>query len=81
MNSLRSPALPRLCAYLLLIATAAMSGCQSRTTAGSGRTERERDSIIGQSSIPGAGGVKKALDVADSSQARVGKEDSIANAE
>lgn len=81
MNILGFRALSRDRVLLLLIAALAAPACQSRTTAGSGRSERERDSIIGQSSIPGAGGVKKALDVADSSKARVGKEDSIANAE
>jgi hypothetical protein len=61
----------------LTIAVAA-AACQSKTTAGTGRTERERDSVIGQSKIPGAAGVQKALDVADSSRNRVAREDSIA---
>ena len=60
----------------VLVATA----CQSRTTAGTGRTEHERDSVIGQSKLPGAPVVQKALDVADSSRNRVAQEDSAAAA-
>ena len=52
--------------------------CTNSTKTGTGRTEHERDSVIGQSKLPGAGGVKKALDLTDSSRARVGREDSIA---
>jgi hypothetical protein len=54
--------------------------CQSKTTAGTGRTEHERDSVIGQSKLPGAPVVQKALDVADSSRNRVAQEDSAAAA-
>lgn len=42
------------------------------------RTERERDSIIGQSQLPGARGVQRALDVSDSAAARNARLDSIA---
>jgi Spy/CpxP family protein refolding chaperone len=63
---------------MLLTSALAATACQSKTAAGTGRTERERDSVIGQSKIPGAGGVQKALDVADSSRNRVAREDSIA---
>ena len=56
------------------------TACQSKTTAGTGRTEHERDSVIGQSQVPGAPVVKKALDVADSSRNRVAQEDSAAAA-
>ena len=38
------------------------SSCSSTTKTSTGRTEREADSVIGQSSLPGAGGVKKAMD-------------------
>jgi hypothetical protein len=33
-------------------------------------TQRERDSIIGQSALPGAKGVRRALSAADSARAR-----------
>jgi hypothetical protein len=40
-------------------------------------SERERDSIIGASRLPGAQGVGGALRVSDSARARVTREDSI----
>jgi hypothetical protein len=63
---------------LLLLLALTLVGCKSTATAGTGRTERERDSIIGQSKIPGAGVVQKALDVSDSAQRRGAKLDSAA---
>jgi len=65
---------------LLLLASLGTTACSSKTTAGTGRTEHERDSVIAQSKAPGAGVVKKALDVADSSHNRVASEDSAAAA-
>lgn len=40
-------------------------------------TKRERDSILAQSSIPGATGVGKAMRVADSASARVQAADTV----
>jgi hypothetical protein len=54
--------------------------CKSSVTAGTGRTERERDSIIGQSKLPGARVVSKALQVSDSAAARRAAQDSAAAA-
>ncbi len=42
-------------------------------------TERERDSLIGQSRLPGAQGVRGAMRAADSAAARNARLDSIAN--
>jgi len=42
------------------------------------RTERERDSLIAQSRLPGAAGVKAALKVSDSAAARRARLDSVA---
>ena len=52
--------------------------CSSSAKTSTGRTERETDSVIGQSQIPGATAVKKALEVSDSSRTRVAESDSIA---
>jgi hypothetical protein len=41
-------------------------------------TQREKDSILGQSGIPGAQGVTKAMNVADSVSARTKRQDSAA---
>jgi hypothetical protein len=40
-------------------------------------TRRQRDSIIGESSLPGAGGVRGALQASDSAAARRAREDSL----
>ena len=40
-------------------------------------TQRQRDSAIGESRLPGAGGVKRALRAVDSAEARRAREDSI----
>ena len=45
------------------------------------RSQRERDSVLGQSKIPGATGVGKAMTVADSAGGRVQLQDSIAKSE
>ena len=58
----------------ILLATA----CSGSSDQGAARTERERDSIVGQSQIRGAGGVQRALDVSDSAEARNARLDSIA---
>lgn len=63
-----------------LLALLGIMACSNKTTAGTGRTEHERDSVIAQSKAPGATVVQKALDVADSSHNRVAGQDSAAMA-
>jgi hypothetical protein len=41
------------------------------------RTERERDSILGASQLPGARGVRGALNASDSAEARNARLDSV----
>jgi hypothetical protein len=66
----------RLLSALLLLSLAA---CAARDDAGADtRSRRERDSAIGESSLPGAGGVKAAIRAADSADARNARLDSIA---
>ena len=43
-----------------------------------GRTERETDSVIGQSKLPGASGVTKAMAAQDSARARAAAIDTAA---
>jgi hypothetical protein len=57
----------------------ALPACGSSSTAGAGRTERERDSVIGQSKLPGAHGVQGALQAGDSARARAAALDSLAD--
>ncbi len=63
---------------LLLLLALPLASCRSTVTAGTGRTERERDSIIGQSKLPGAGVVQRALTVSDSAASRRARMDSAA---
>jgi hypothetical protein len=56
----------------------ALASCKSSVTVGTGRTERERDSIIGQSKVPGAPVVQRALQVSDSASSRGARLDSAA---
>jgi hypothetical protein len=64
---------------VLLAITLAATACRSSATAGAGRTERERDSVIGQSALPGARGVQRALGASDSARARSAVLDSMAS--
>lgn len=60
---------------LLLVGIA----CAGNETGGNRRdtmTQRQRDSVLGQSGIPGAGGVTKAMIAADSAKARQARLDS-----
>jgi hypothetical protein len=55
-----------------------ITGCASRDEPkpAARKTERERDSVLGASKVPGAGGVGAALRVSDSAAARRAREDS-----
>ena len=64
--------------YLACIVLLA-AGCSSETATRQPRTERERDSAIGASSLPGARGVRGALGASDSAAARRARLDSLAN--
>lgn len=59
----------------MIVATLLALGCASKPPA---RTERERDSAIAQSRLPGAAGVKATLRVSESAAARRARLDSIA---
>lgn len=56
-------------------------GCTLRDApedSGDPQTQRARDSVLGASRLPGAAGVRGALDVADSAAARRAREDAVA---
>jgi hypothetical protein len=61
--------------YLMLAVLFALGCGGSKPPA---KTERERDSMIAQSRLPGAAGVKASLKVSDSAAARRARLDSIA---
>lgn len=63
---------------VMLLALLAVGGCAPRDERkpAARKTERERDSVLGASKIPGASGVGAALRVSDSATARRAREDS-----
>jgi hypothetical protein len=66
----------------LVVLVALGTGCrpgQDEARDQPARTERERDSIIGASRLPGATGVRRAMAEQDSAAARNGRLDSVAN--
>jgi len=57
-----------------------VTGCGSGPRAGAGRvplTERQRDSVIARSSLPGASVMERALAVSDQAAAHAAREDSL----
>lgn len=64
-------------AGLAILPLVACSGGESPPA----RTEGARDTAIAESGLPGAAGVKKALAVSDSANARRAREDSILRAD
>ena len=63
---------------LILAMTMACGGSKSQTPARDTLTQRQRDSAIGVSGLPGAQGVQGAMHAADSATARNAAADSIA---
>ncbi len=67
-----------------VVACAACGGQTAKSNAAGGQdtlTERQRDSVLAKSRIPGASGVGKAMRVADSTSARVRASDSVRDSE
>jgi hypothetical protein len=70
----------RFVVLLVLAGLSLLSGCGAGAPAVAKRSERERDSVIGQSRLPGARAVRGSLGAADSAESRRAIEDSIAAA-
>lgn len=69
---------------LIVIAALVLGGAGCASQSGSDQpaqaeSQRARDSTIGESNLPGAGGVRGAMRVADSSAARAARVDSASN--
>lgn len=73
---MRLKALPFLLVTLAIACGGSQSG-DSGAVAGDTLTQRQRDSILAQSRIPGARGVGRAMQAADSISARVRATDSV----
>jgi hypothetical protein len=65
---------------LALTGLALLLACDGGARAGSERSERERDSLIGESRLPGAGAVRGSMKAGDAADSRRALEDSIATA-
>jgi hypothetical protein len=63
---------------LVIVVLAGLAACRASSSTARPTTERERDSAIGASQLPGAQGVRGALRVSDSAAARRAREDSAA---
>jgi hypothetical protein len=65
---------------VIVVVLAGCGGSQSRASGGTqdSLTERQRDSMLAKSKIPGASGVGKAMRVADSTSAGIRAADSVA---
>ncbi len=67
-------------AYLILPAALLVAACSGKPAPSQPPlTERQHDSVIGQSTLPGASGVRGAMRAADSAKARNQRYDSISN--
>jgi len=62
---------------LIFVLMPLIGGCSAGHKTSTGRTERETDSVIGQSSLPGASGVRKAMEAQDSARARAAALDTV----
>lgn len=62
---------------LLVLSAVLIGACSSPPPAKPALTQREKDSIVGASRLPGAAGVRGAQRVADSAAARRARADSV----
>jgi hypothetical protein len=76
VNARRLPTLAAVALMGLACAGGAKTGA-TRRAASDTLTERQRDTMLSQSSIPGASAVGKAMRVADSTSAQIRSTDSI----
>jgi len=63
---------------VMIVVCLLLAACDGSKEVPPQRTQRESDSIIGQSQLPGASGVQKALAEQDSARARAARIDSLA---
>jgi hypothetical protein len=65
------------CAALITLLAGCAGDSPDANTSGDTLTRAQRDSVIGASRLPGAGGVRGALEIADSAAARQAARDSL----
>ena len=74
----RRPPIAGLAAALLLAVACSGGSPDGGSEGADSLTRRQRDSAVAESGLPGAAGVRGAMDVADSAAARAGRIDSTA---
>ena len=62
--------------FVAVLFTLSLVACENEPDTRANLTQREKDSILGASQIPGARGVKRAMTSADSASARQARLDS-----
>lgn len=67
----------RLALTLLIAGVLWVTACTSGPKTSTGRTEREADSVIGQSQLPGAQGVQKAMEAQDTARGQAAALDGV----
>jgi hypothetical protein len=71
--------MPRMAVLAPLVVLLISAACSHHTDAKRRATERERDSVLGGSQLPGATGVRGAMRAQDSAAAQNARLDSVAN--
>jgi hypothetical protein len=71
--------MPRTLGHPLLILLLTAGACSSQNESKRPTSERERDSVLGASRLPGATGVRGALRAQDTAAAQNARLDSVAN--
>jgi hypothetical protein len=66
---------------VLILGSLFLASCSSGRKTSTGRTQREADSVLGQSTVPGAPVVKKAMAAQDTARAQAAAVDTAAAAE
>jgi hypothetical protein len=67
----------RFAIMLVMFVALSCGGSEDHDKPADPMTQRQRDSVIGASNLPGAGGVQKALEAADTAAARRARLDSM----
>lgn len=67
--------------WVPIVALLLAAGCSSGHKTSTGRTQREADSVLGQSTVPGAPVVKKAMAAQDTARAQAAAIDTAAATE
>ena len=71
--------MPRALILVVTVLSFTSAGCSSQVSSKGTTSERQRDSVLGASKLPGARGVRGAMAAQDSAAARNARLDSVAS--